>query len=90
MNWKNKAIVKKLFSTAFGQDHIMEAELMDHHPTPDCTISLKLKSSRANYLTVKKFEIVVKNVFLIAFHIFMIVKWVKVVSLLQCVLPSQY
>ena len=35
---------KKLLSTAFAQDLINEAELMDRHPTPDHTISLKLKS----------------------------------------------
>ena len=39
---------KKLLSTAFAQDLINEAELMDRHPTPDHTISLKLKSCRAN------------------------------------------
>ena len=55
---------KKLLSTAFAQDLKREAELMDRYPTPDCTISLKLKSSRANYLTVKEFEIVINNVFL--------------------------
>ena len=55
---------KKLLSSAFAQDLMREAKIMDRHPTPDCTISLKLKSSRANYLTVKEFEIVVNNVFL--------------------------
>ena len=55
---------KKLLSSAFAQDLMREAELMDRYPTPDCTISLKLKSSRANYLTVKEFEIVINNVFL--------------------------
>ena len=40
--------ILKLLSTAFAQDLINEADLMDHHPTPDHTISLKLKSCRAN------------------------------------------
>ena len=55
---------KKLLSTTFAQDLKREAELMGRHPTQDCTIFLKLKSSRANYLTVKEFEIVINNVFL--------------------------
>ena len=55
---------KKLMSTAFAQDLKREAELMDHHPTPDCKITLKLKSSRVEHSTVKEFEIVLNNVFL--------------------------
>ena len=55
---------EKLLSTAFAQELIKEAELMDRHPTPDHTISLKLKSSRANNdTTVKEFEIVINNLF---------------------------
>ena len=51
-------------SAAFAQDLKREAELMDRHPTPDCMIILKLKSSRAERSTVKEFEIVVNNVLL--------------------------
>ena len=55
---------KKLLSTAFAQELKREVELMNRHPTQECTIFLKLKWSRAKRSTVKEFEIVVKNVFL--------------------------
>lgn len=54
---------KKLLSTAFAKDFMMEAALIDRHPVPDSTITLKLKSPRAEDSTVKEFEIVVNNVF---------------------------
>ena len=54
---------KKLLSTAFAKDLMIEAALIDRHPIPDSTISLKLKSPRAEHSTVKEFEIVINNVF---------------------------
>ena len=54
---------KKLLSTAFAKDLMIEAALIDRHLIPDSMISLKLKSPRAEHSTVKEFEIVINNVF---------------------------
>ena len=53
-----------MLSTTFAQELKKEAELLGHNPTPECTITLKLKWSRAKPSTVKEFEIVINNVFL--------------------------
>ena len=55
---------EKLLSTTFAQELKREVELLGHNPTPECTITLKLKWSRAKPYTVKEFEIVINNVFL--------------------------
>ena len=55
---------KRLLSATFAQELRKEAELLSRNPTPECTITLKLKWSRAKPSTVKEFKIVINNVFL--------------------------
>ena len=52
---------KRLLSATFAQELKKEAELLSRNPTPECTISLKVKWSSTNHFTVKEFEKIVKN-----------------------------
>ena len=55
---------KKLMSATFAKELKEEVELLSRNLIPECTITLKLKWSRAKPSTVKEFEIVINNVFL--------------------------
>ena len=76
---------KRLLSATFAQELKKEAELLSRNPTPECTITLKLKWSRAKPSTVKEFKIVSSNVFLDYFRYIHLYKVVEgCISITMC------
>ena len=54
---------KKLLSAEFTRQLKAETKLIGCNPSPECTITLKLKWSRATSTTVKEFELIIQNLF---------------------------
>ena len=76
---------KRLLSATFAQELEKEVELLSRSLTPECTITLKLKWSRAKPSTVKQFKIVCSNVFLDYFQYIHLYKVVEgCISITMC------